>query len=284
MRAVLALSVLLLAGILFLREMNVRRGTLFYTRSFYGSLRVENERTPAGIRQRTLVHGTTVHGSELLDPARANELTGYYGPTSGIGRAFASHRSTPIRVGIVGLGAGVLAAFCRPGDSFHFYEIDPLIYQVAQDWFGFLKRCPAADVALGDARLVIAAEPPQAFDLLIVDAFSGDSVPIHLLTKEAFELYRRHLKPGALLAMHVSNRFLNLEPVVASAAQDAGHTAWGVFDNGDLSKGYVASQWILVSETAELPVKDTQGVRKIEPIKEFRRWTDDYVNVSAVLE
>jgi hypothetical protein len=284
MRAALALGVLLLAGILAVRELTMRRATVYFARSFYGSLRVENERTPAGVLQRTLVHGTTIHGSQRLDPGRQGEITGYYGPTSGIGRVFAARPRTPIHVGIVGLGAGVLAAFCRPGDSFHFYEIDPLIRDMAKAWFDFLRRCPSCDVAIGDARLVMTAEPNQSFDILIVDAFSGDSVPIHLLTREAFELYRRHLKPGGVLAMHVSNRFLTLAPVVASAAQDMGRTAWEVVDNGDPPNGFVASQWILVSESQESPVREERGMTKLAPAKDFRRWTDDYVNVTGVLD
>ncbi len=284
LRASLLIGVVLLGGIVGLREVQLRQKTLFYARSFYGSLRVENERTDAGLSMRTLVHGTTVHGSERLDKGHELEVTNYYSRTSGIGRVFLARGGAPQKVGVVGLGAGILAGYCRPGDTYHFYEIDPLIVRVAREYFSFLRRCAGADVALGDARLVMGNEAAQGFDLLVVDAFSGDSVPIHLLTEEAFALYQRHLKPGGILAMHVSNRFLDLEPVVSTAAKAAGLTAWNAFDQGNANEGAVASQWILVGAGKEMPLLDKTGVKRGRAPEGFRRWTDDYVNVAAVLD
>src|SRR5260370_30029976 len=168
-----------------------------------------------------------MHGEQFLDAERRTRPTTYCGLTCGVGLALRTSQSHPReRVGAIGLGAGTLASYGRPGDSYRFYEINPLVIQVAHSQFTFLKDSKAdVQVALGDARLSLEREPKQSFDVLAVDAFSSDSIPVHLLTKEAFGLYFRHLKDNGVLAVHVSNRYVDLEPVVARAAAALGKEA-----------------------------------------------------------
>ena len=169
---------------------------------------------------RTLVHGTITHGLQFLAPDRRRFPTTYYGRQSGVGLAILNTRHSAQRVGVIGLGAATLASYGRPGDYYRFYEINPLVIEVARKQFTYLSDCPAkVDVVLGDARLSLDREPSQQFDVLAVDAFSSDSIPVHLLTLEAFRLYFRHLRPDGVLAVHVSNTHLKLEPVVGRLAQ-----------------------------------------------------------------
>jgi spermidine synthase len=179
-----------------------------------------------------LVHGTTIHGIQNLgSPDRERMETSYYAPLSGVGLAMRSARDLfgpNARVGIVGLGAGTLSCYAQPGQAWTFYEIDPAVSRIAGDptKFTFVTRCkPDAQIRLGDARLLIERAPAASTDLLVLDAFSSDSVPMHLLTSEAFADYRRILSPNGLLMVHISNRYLDLKPVVAAAARSGGWTA-----------------------------------------------------------
>src|SRR5437016_678615 len=221
-------------------------------RNFYGVLRVydlpDNEEQ-TGVRE--LNHGTINHGTQILEAARRRTATSYYGPSSGIGRAIRYLDKSPsVRIGVIGLGAGVTAAYCRPGDVFRSYEINPLDLGIASTWFTFLKDCQAdRDVLMGDARLTMERQPNQQFDLIAVDAFSSDAIPVHLLTREAFVLYFRHLKPNGILAVHVSNRYLNLTPVVSRNAQDVSKAAI-LIDDCDQQIEYdylTSSDWVLVT-------------------------------------
>ncbi|HYM10955.1 MAG TPA: fused MFS/spermidine synthase, partial [Bryobacterales bacterium] len=182
---------------------NARGGAKVMERNFYGVLRVSEA---DGVR--TLMHGVVNHGEQFLDTARRRQPTTYYGPQSGIGLALLrSGRPERQRVGVIGLGAGVLAAYGREGDTYRFYEINPLAVDIARRQFYFLQDCPAqVDVVVGDGRLLLEREPDQKFDVLAVDAFSGDAIPMHLLTEQALTLYFRHLRPGGVLALHLSNR------------------------------------------------------------------------------
>jgi len=287
-RAALVLGIAVLSGALAVREAQVRRRSVFFDRDFYGSLRVEDEAGAPGEKLRTLVHGTTVHGSERISASGPGEPLGYYGADSGVAlalRALGKERPS-IRVGIVGLGAGVLAAFCRPSDEYAFYEIDPLMERVAKEQFGFLRRCARQRVVLGDARITLGAAPDQRLDALVVDAFSGDSVPVHLLTVEAFRLFDRHLAPGGLLVLHVSNRFLDLEPVVASAAERIGWKAYVVHDEGDQEKFLYSTRWMLVVRDPALLARldlEEEGAEAVRVPPRFRPWTDDHSNLVAVL-
>src|SRR5205814_881496 len=200
---------------------DVRAGSRLLARNFYGALRVSDEGdgvTEATIRR--LTHGTIVHGEEFLDAGRHMQPTTYYGYNTGVGLAMQeAQRRLGLRVGVIGLGAGTLAAYGRPGDTYRFYDINPLVIDIARSQFRFLPDCKAkVDVVLGDARLSLEREAPENYDVLAVDAFSSDAIPVHLLTREAIALYFRHLQPGGVLAVHVSNKYLNLAPVVGMAA------------------------------------------------------------------
>ncbi|HWE52817.1 MAG TPA: fused MFS/spermidine synthase [Bryobacteraceae bacterium] len=257
-------------------------------RNFYGSLQVYDSDTDG--RQgpvRILRHGTIDHGEQFLRAENSRRPTTYFTGGSGIGLAIHSlQKDGPMRVGIIGLGAGSIAAYCRAGDNYLYYDINPQVLKVAAEQFTYLRDCPAQhDVILGDARLVIEQQPPQRFDLLVVDAFSGDAIPVHLLTREAWALYWKHLNPNGVLAVHVSNRYLRLAPVVALGAETDGKQARIVsYDGGDIDEE-AASDWVLVTSRPGFFEQD--GLRGhaevIKPIPGLRPWTDDYSNVFKIL-
>ncbi|MGP0074207.1 MAG: spermidine synthase [Bryobacteraceae bacterium] len=259
-------------------------------RNFYGVLRVRD--IPADEQDtavRRLIHGTINHGTQLLDARHRDEPTSYYGPFSGMGRAmgYLQHRG-PVRVAVIGLGAGVTASFCRPGDFFRFYEINPLALSIASTWFTFLHDCKADhQVLLGDARLTLEAQPPQQFDLMAIDAFTSDAIPVHLLTREAFALYFRHLKPAGILAVHVSNRYLDLVPVVARNARDFGKTALDIDDEDEEADYFSNSDWVLVSSDGAIFQDKAFKSSGAEPARlraNLRPWTDDYSNLFQILK
>jgi hypothetical protein len=259
-------------------------------RNFYGVLRVrdipEDEETTS---VRRLIHGTINHGTQILDATRRDEPTSYYGPYSGMGRAMGYlQKRGPVRVGVIGLGAGVTAGFCRAGDVFRFYEINPLALSIANTWFTFLRDCKADhQVLLGDARLTLEAQPSQQFDLMAIDAFTSDAIPVHLLTREAFSLYFRHLKPTGILAVHVSNRYLDLVPVVSRNAHDFGKTAVDVDDEDEESDYYTSSDWVLVSADGAIFHDPAFKSSSVEPARirpNLRPWTDDYSNLFQILK
>lgn len=258
-------------------------------RNFYGVLRVEDTpetQTTAGLRE--LHHGTINHGAEFLEPSRHREPTTYYGPKSGVGIALADRKDAgPRRVGVIGLGAGTLSAYCRPGDYYRFYEINPMVLRIAQNEFFFLKECPAqVTVSLGDARLSLEREQPENFDVLAVDAFSGDSIPVHLLTREAVQEYLRHLKPDGFLAIHVSNRYLDLAKVVAVIARDLHLFGILISDETDEDKDISTSDWVILSRNA-MPLEQSEwkgSGREELSDKTSRLWTDDYSSLLGVLK
>jgi SAM-dependent methyltransferase len=171
-----------------------------------------------------------MHGKQYQSPSLKTEPTSYYTRSSGIGRAIeALHpRRDPIRVGVIGLGAGTLASYGSKGDVYRFYDINPGVIAIAQRDFSYLKDSDATiELSLGDARLSLEREAPQQFDVLAIDAFSSDAIPVHLITREAVQVYLRHMKPDGIIAYHVTNRYLNLEPVVESIAHELGlHALW----------------------------------------------------------
>lgn len=259
-------------------------------RNFYGVLRVYDggggEDEPA---ERELVHGTISHGSQILDPGLRRTPTSYYGVWSGWGRAVKYvQKHAAARVGMVGLGAGVSAAYGRSGDLFQFYEINPLDYAIATTWFTYLRDCSAEHpVLFGDARLTMEQLPSQQLDLLGLDAFASDSIPVHLLTREAFALYFRHLKPGGILAVHVSNRYLNLTPIVALNARDLGKASLLVTDDGEEESYLTSSDWVLVTaDPAVFAHSEFQssGSERVNPKPGLRPWTDDFSNLYQILK
>jgi spermidine synthase len=255
-------------------------------RNFYGTLRVTDSADGIDSR-RKLVHGVILHGNQFLANERRRWPTTYYGEASGVGLAISQTRNgASHRVGIVGLGAGTLAAYARPGDIYRAYEINPLVREIAMTYFYYLRDAKgAADVVMGDARLSLEREPPQGFDVLAVDAFSSDAIPMHLLTREAFEVYFRHLRADGVLAVHVSNRHLDLAPIVKLAAEYHGRLARLIDSEADPAKGVGSAYWVLVS--ADRAFFDRPALasvaRDIWVAPQVRQWTDDYSSVLPVL-
>jgi SAM-dependent methyltransferase len=278
-----------LAGVLAWQVRETTRDARVLARNFYGGLKVSDSGTPGSDRaMRTLVHGTITHGKQFISPARRRQPTSYYGPKSGVGLTLLERgRERSLRVGVVGLGAGTIAAYGKRGDTYRFYEINPLVVRLADTEFSYLRDSAAkVDVVPGDARLSLEAEPPQGYDVLAVDAFSGDSIPVHLLTREAFDLYFRHLKEGGVLAVHVSNKYLDLKPVVGRAAESAGKGAVVVDTEDEEEIGIYGSTWILVSGDTRLferPALKEAG-RTLSAREDVRLWTDDYSNLFRVLK
>jgi hypothetical protein len=259
-------------------------------RNFYGVLRVRDD--PAKkyySARRVLIHGTINHGTELLRRGSERIATSYFGKNSGVARAIrAKGEAGPLRIGVLGLGAGVTAALARSGDTLHYYEINPLVVQIANREFGFLRACPASkEIFMGDGRLVLEELPDEGLDVLVLDAFSSDSIPVHLLTREAFGIYQRHLKRDAAMAIHISNRFLDLEPVVAQATSGMGWTAMTVSDDGWEEDYYSPSTWIVMSRAPEIFNRadfQDESVDKIRGRPNFRPWTDEYSNIIQILK
>jgi len=261
-------------------------------RSFYGVLRVKEYGEPGDDSHlRRLVHGTIMHGEQYMSEARRRTPTTYYTETSGIAAAIRAKQDHPVRVGVIGLGTGTIAAYGRPGDVYRFYDIDANVIRIAREQFTFLADSRAqVETALGDARLTLEREPPQGFDVLGVDAFSSDAIPVHLITREALQTYLRHMKPGGIVAFHVSNRFLDLIPVVARLAKELNLGAALIADDpddDDDSSVKSRSDWVLVSRDAKalrasaiveagaVPAEDRPG---------WRTWTDDYSNLVQILK
>jgi spermidine synthase len=255
-------------------------------RNFYGGLKVHDEGDGES-KHRRLTHGTINHGAQYLAPDRRRWPTTYYGKGSGVGMAInAAQAAGPVRIGVIGLGTGTLAAYGRPGDVIRFYEINPLVVKIARHEFTYLGDCPGkVDVVLGDARLSLERELPQHYDVLAVDAFSSDSIPVHLLTREAFDLYFRHLAPHGVLAVHVSNRFLSLEPVVKRMAETT-HRHVRNIDTEDIDEtGEFGSTWLLVAAKPEVFKKPAlAAAAALTDVPVVRLWTDDYSNLFQILK
>jgi len=289
--AMLLAVVLVLALTVFV-GMQVRdmvRGARLLARNFYGGLRVRDSGTPAELEStRTLTHGTINHGEEYLNPARRDLPTTYYGPNTGIGIAIRAKQKTgaALRVGVIGLGTGTIAAYGRLGDYYRYYEINPLVLGLAHTEFFFLNDCKAKiDVAMGDARLSLEREEPENFDVLAVDAFSSDSIPVHLLTKEAMLLYFRHLRPDGILAVHISNRYLDLQPVLLGETRATGKIARVVDTDDDDTQDVFGATWVLiVSPESGFPPEVMAESAPVRTQRYVRLWTDDYSNLFQILK
>src|SRR5882672_11355232 len=275
-----------LIGLVFgMRLLQRTRPDLRELRNFYGILRVADLPDPDGRGTiRFLTSGGTRHGQQFRDPERRRMPTAYYAHRCGIGILLDElSAEPPRRMGIVGLGAGILAAYGRPGDVIRFYELDPQVIQVARSEFTFLEDSTAAiEIVPGDARLSLGRETAEApFDVLVVDAFSSDAIPVHLLTQECFDLYARTLTPAGVLALHVSTRHLDLAPLVAALAGTIGRAAWEIHTSEDAERGIMDARWILVSADRALLERprireagQPAGAGKATP----RIWTDQYSN------
>lgn len=253
-------------------------------RNFYGSLQVFHNEQQG---YRTMLHGQITHGRQNTAPDKLDLPTTYYSPDGGAGKAMQIKAAQgPLRVGVIGLGVGTLVSYGRKGDYFRLYEIDPLVIAIAHKNFSFLSRTAAAtEIILGDARLQLEREPAQLFDVLLVDAFSGDSVPIHLLTREAFAQYFRHLKPNGVLAVHITNRFLDLRPVVKAAADHFGRDVRLLDSESIPEKLLLRSRWALLGKDPGF-FNDPQlsSATTIAARNGFQPWKDDYSSIFSILE
>ena len=289
-RIVLAvlIEVWIVLGVAMLLQLqNLDRANIYSARNFYGPLQVSLGTTPApGGEFMQLLNGNIIHGREFTDKNRACEPLTYYAPDSGVGLALHQLGANgPLRVGVIGLGAGTIAGYARPGDAYRFYEINPLVREVATRTFHYLGCAENPTVAIGDARLSLERETPQQLDLLAVDAFTSDAIPVHLLTKESFALYWRHLKPNGVLAVHITNRYIDLEPIVALAAKENGKTARTVYLPIDESKSVNNSVWVLVTSNPSFFTPPLQSVSVAASVRPgLRAWTDDYSNLWQVLK
>ena len=262
------------------------------TRSYFGIYSVWQETGQIW----KLSHGTTVHGVQNRKPGRERNPLSYYAPKSGIGiamNAVPDLFGKQAHIGVVGLGTGTLACYAQPGQTWRIYEIDPAMEAIARDpkRFTYLSNClPNADIAIGDARLVLAREPAGKADLLAIDAFSSDAVPMHLLTREAFATYARYLKPNGLLVVHISNRYLDLAPVVAGNAATGWHGTMRIYraSDSEMKQNYTHSVWVALSRDPATLAKlkasapfDTWYA--LEPTPGFKPWTDDFASILPIL-
>jgi SAM-dependent methyltransferase len=267
-------------------------GSRVLVRNFYGGLKVRDSGDPGSLEAtRTLTHGTINHGEEYLNIARRDLPTTYYGPNTGIGLAIREkQKAGAVRIGVIGLGTGTTAAYGRLGDYIRYYEINPLVLELAKREFYFLKDCKAKlDVVMGDARLSLEQElkdgQPQNFDVLAVDAFSSDSIPVHLLTKEAMDLYFRHLRPDGILAVHISNRYLNLQPVLEGEVRATQKIARVVDTEDDDTQDVFGATWVLITSPASGFKGETlTNSAPLDSQRTVRLWTDDYSNLFKILK
>lgn len=264
-------------------------GYRLVVRNFYSQLRISERSDERPGIKRVMVHGRINHGEQFLAPQHRRTPTAYYCHESGIGRAlFSLPQERPLKLGVVGLGAGTLAAYGREGDEMRIYEINDQVLDLARSEFSYLADSAARIVpVLGDGRLMLEREPPQHFDLLAMDAFSGDSIPAHLLTLEAMQSYLGHLRADGILAVHITNRYLDLRPVMAAAAQHYGKTALlYTLKAGEKDDFCFSSDWVLVmspERAAALPLIMNDG-EALLPRPGMPPWTDSFSNLFSVLK
>lgn len=261
------------------------KDSLLVARNFYGELRV---RQYNGVYDwggyRTLIHGSINHGEQYTHPARRREAVSYYCKETGLGRYMESRIvGSPQRVAVIGLGTGTLAAYSRPGDLFRFYEINPVVERIARQQFTYLNDAEGpVEVVLGDARISLERSEPQGYDLIVLDAFSSDSIPMHLLTVEAMQQYFRHLRPDGVLAAHISNRYLDLEPVLERAASAMRKDIRVVETDDNEDETCYGTTWVMITARGSLfGQKEFTGneVALPKPSAWLRPWTDDFSSI-----
>jgi hypothetical protein len=259
------------------------------SRSFFGVYTLRKDETE---RFHVMRHGTTIHGTQFIDPARRREPLAYYGRPGPVGQFFASLDAAPLReVGVVGLGTGTLACYRRGGEHWSFFEIDAQVIEMAQSGrhFAFVKSCaPEPRMVLGDARLSLAAEPAGRYDLLILDAFSSDAIPVHLLTREALAIYLDRLSATGSLLIHVSNRHLDLEPLIAGLGAEVGLKVlmqpWSP-SAAEAREGHLGSIWMAMSRDPDLLARLSRDRHWQQAPRDPRLalWSDSYSNLLQVL-
>ncbi len=269
-----------------LQAKTLQEDAIAQLRSFYGSLRVtETHAPPVAETTRTLYHGSIQHGTQLFGDGLRTEPSSYYGHNSGVGLALdLCCEGRTKRVGVVGLGTGSVAVYGKPGDEITFYEIDPLVERLARALFTYLRDSPArVGIVLGDARLSLAHEvnhegPKPLYDVIVLDAFSGDAIPVHLLTAQAIALYRQRLRPDGVLAFNISSQYLDLAPQLALQAKNAGMHAVLVHSDPNGARGIFTNQALF-----DIPDIANAG-QPLHTIAGLRLWTDDYSSLLPLLK
>jgi spermidine synthase len=282
-RRLLRLGLMVAAGLVIAVKVGgYADGALVRERNFYGALKVSQVGS-GDAAMLMLSNGPIRHGTEFIAPDKSRVATTYYSPDSGVALAVRLMQKRADRVGIIGLGTGTLASYGRRGDFYRFYELDPAVIEIANTEFRYLRECPCRmEVVPGDARLALEREAPQDFDVFVVDAFSGDSIPVHLLTREAFALYYRNLKPDGILVVNVTNRYLNLSPVVETLARAGGRLSRVFTTAADPEHGYYAATWVVVTANREAMAALPDSPGAPDP-QRAPLWTDDYTNLFRVL-
>jgi predicted O-methyltransferase YrrM len=290
-RLVWTTSSVLMLVLVFLLHRAYQRNTPVAIRNFYGSLRVKQTVGYPGATIRTLTNGSIQHGTQIFTTELRKTPTTYYAEDSGVGLAmrWCCQELSPKsgrNIGIVGLGAGTLAAYGQPGDRMRFYEINPAVAPIAQNLFTYIRDSGAQiNIVEGDARTSLMREAPQNFNILVIDAFSGDAIPLHLLTTEALEVYKRHLAPGGILAFHISNQHVDLEPVVAELAKAAGIKAMRFSSPVNEERGEFSATWMLLTNSPTFFQQPDVFNQAKEPSEKpgVHVWTDDYSSLLPVL-
>jgi len=287
---VLMAGVMALGAVLLHQSRRAARDTISMSRNFYGVFRVVDVNTNTPLHVRKLDHGNTTHGLQFTDSSSSALATLYYNEPSGAAVALANlPRQTNRRVGLVGLGVGTLAAYGRPGDTFRFYEINPEVQRLAETHFTFLRDSAAhVEVVPGDARLSLEREVAQDFDLLVLDAFSSDSIPVHLLTREAFEIYLRHLKSDGAIAVHISSRHVNLLPVTVGVAKQFQQLIIKIAWNDPAKPWWFSgSTWVILSRNEPFMLSEPMMSRATMMLEQDAEdaflWTDDYVSLFRIV-
>jgi len=292
-------GLVLLVGLLARQTSSLLEGTVYVARNFFGVLRVQAVKSDTGaIRALELYDGAVLHGIQFLIPRLRSVPTTYYSELTGVGQVLRTYATTTgRRIGVVGLGAGVLAAYGRAGDVMRFYEINPNVVDVALNTFSFLKNSPARiETIIGDARLKLEQEPDQRFDILVLDAFSSDSIPVHLLTTEALVVYERHLAPGGVLLVHVSNLHLDLSALLHRQAAARKLPAIEFDNRARLDRATTPGRWVVLTHNQAFvdrlvagmaPLIDSGDMqvfrRKPEDFAQLQPWSDDYSNLFQIL-
>ncbi|MBL8158569.1 fused MFS/spermidine synthase [bacterium] len=264
-------------------------GYTHISRNFYGTVKVYVDQG-----YRSLMHGMTLHGVQVTDPELEFIPFAYYSPESGAGRAIMYSRlrnpDDSLSIGILGLGAGMTAAYCTPKDRFVYYEIDPRVEGIAREYFTYLSRCPQVEIRLGDGRIRMDQEYREGtkgnYDVVLADAFADDTIPVHLITKEAIQRYVSHLKDEqGIVGMHISNRYLDMLPVLMAIAQEEGLSLLDVYTNSEVSGQMTNSHWVLLSPSPETFTAEIfKDAATPLPEKRVRAWTDSYSNLLSVLD
>ncbi len=282
-----AASIMLLVLCIWI-HITYQRETLLAVRNFYAALRVKQNFGFPGAVLRTLTNGSIEHGTQIFGTDAQRKMpTTYYAEDSGVGLALRfCCQNRPRSIGVIGLGAGTLAAYGRPGDRIRFYEINPAVIPIARNVFTYIRESQAqVTIVDGDARTSLTRESPQQFDVLAVDAFSGDAIPLHLLTVQALALYRRHLAPGGIVAFHISNQHVDLEPAIALLAQSAHMNAMRFSSAANEDRGEYTAYWVLLTDNAAFFQQPEVASAGRSPVFRpgLRLWTDDYSSLLPLI-